>query len=91
VRALDLPDEGPTPEQARAENEQRAAVIRAISHLRHNLRIVVLLRELHGLTSNETARRLGLTVSAVKARSFHAKRYLRQRLEREYKLHAVAS
>jgi DNA-directed RNA polymerase specialized sigma24 family protein len=46
-------------------------------------KIVVLLGELQGFTSAETARRLGLTVSAVKARSFHARRYLRQRLERE--------
>lgn len=89
--ALDLADEQPTPEQALAENELRAAVIRAISHLRHNLRIVALLRELQGFTSAETARRLGLTVSAIKARSFHARRYLRQRLEREHKLLAVAS
>jgi RNA polymerase sigma-70 factor, ECF subfamily len=80
--ALDLADERPTPEQALAEHELHAAEIRAISHLRHNLRIVVLLHELQGFTSAEIARRLGLTVSAVKARSFHARRYLRQRLER---------
>jgi DNA-directed RNA polymerase specialized sigma24 family protein len=55
------------------------------------LRIVVLLRELQGLTSAETARRLGLTVSAVKARSFHARCYLRQHLEREYKLRAATA
>src|SRR5713226_8998162 len=66
---LDLADKGLTPEQALAENELRAAVIHAISHLRENLRTVVLLRELGGLTSAETARRLGLTVPAVKART----------------------
>jgi Sigma-70, region 4 len=42
-------------------------------------------RELQGLTSAETARRLGLTVSAVKARTFHARRYLRKYLERSFK------
>jgi RNA polymerase sigma-70 factor, ECF subfamily len=89
--ALDLPDVRPTPEQALVEDELRAAVIHAISHLRENLRIVVLLRELQGLTSAETARRLGLTVSAVKARSFHARCYLRQHLEREYKLRATTA
>jgi RNA polymerase sigma-70 factor, ECF subfamily len=81
---LDPADKGPTPEQALAENELRVAVIRAISHLRESLRIVVLLRELQGLTSAETARRLGLTVSAVKARTFHARRYLRKYLEPQY-------
>ena len=87
---LNLADKGLTPEQALAENELRAAVIHAISHLRENLRTVVLLRELQGLTSAETARRLGLTVSAVKARTFHARRCLRQHFEREYKLPSVA-
>ena len=62
---LDLADKGLTPEQALSENELRAAVIHAISHLRENLRTVVLLRELQGLTSAETVRRLGLTVVAV--------------------------
>jgi RNA polymerase sigma-70 factor (ECF subfamily) len=81
---FDPADKGPTPEQALAENELRVAVIRAISHLRESLRIVVLLRELQGLTSAETARRLGLTVSAVKARTFHARRYLRKYLEPQY-------
>jgi RNA polymerase sigma-70 factor, ECF subfamily len=88
---LDLVDKGPTPEQDLAETELRAILIQAISHLRESLRIVFLLRELQGLTSTETARRLGLTVSAVKARTFHARRFLRQHLERKYKLRAVAS
>lgn len=83
---LDLTDKAPTPEQALAENELRAAVIHAISQLRKTLRTVVLLRELQGLTSVETARRLGLTVSAVKARTFRARRCLRQHLERRYKV-----
>ena len=87
---LDPADNGPTPEQALAETERRAAVLQAISHLRESLRTVVLLRELQGLTSAETARRLGLTVSAVKARTFHARRHLRQHLERKYKAAAVA-
>jgi RNA polymerase sigma factor (sigma-70 family) len=81
---LDPTDKGPTPEQALVENELRVAVIHAISDLRKSLRIVVLLRELLGLTSAETARRLGLTVSAVKARTFRARRCLRQYLEPQY-------
>ncbi len=82
---LDLADKALTPEQAFSENELRAGVIHAISNLRENLRTVVLLRELQGLTSAETARRLGLTVSAVKARTFHARRYLRKYLEPQYR------
>ena len=82
---LDLADMGPTPEQVLAETERRTAVAQAISHLRESLRIVVLLREWEGLTSAETARRLGLTVSADKALTFHSRSRLRQNLERRYK------
>jgi len=81
---LDPADEGPTPEQTLAETELRAAVLQAISYLRESLRTVVLLRELQGLTSAETARRLGLTVTAVKARTFRARRHLRKYLEPQY-------
>lgn len=78
--SLTVPDHGPTPEQALARAELRKVVIHAISKLRHSLRTVVLLRELHGLTSVETARLLNLTVGAVKARTFHARRQLRRHL-----------
>lgn len=82
---LDAADPRPTPEQALAQNELRDLVTRAISHLRGNLRSVFLLRELQELSSAETAQRLRLPVSAVKARLFHARRHLRQHLERKYK------
>jgi RNA polymerase sigma-70 factor (ECF subfamily) len=78
---IDLPDDRPTPEQAFAEKESRAVVAHAISRLRKNLRTVAVLRELQGLSNAETARRLGLTVTAVKARTFHARRHLREHLE----------
>jgi len=74
-------DERPTPEQALAQTELRSSVSDAISKLRQSLRVVIDLREIQGLTSAETARRLGLTVSAVKARVFHAKRQLRRHFE----------
>src|SRR5262245_30901729 len=76
-----LVDKGPTPEEALAAKELRAAVTQAISHLRKSLRTVILLRELQGLTSVETAQRLALSPAAVKARVFHARCYLRRHLE----------
>lgn len=79
---LQLVDGAPSPEQTLAANELHDALTQAVSQLRKNLRVVVLLREFRGLTSEETARRLGLTVAAVKARIFHARRYLRRNLER---------
>lgn len=80
--AVDLTDEGPTPEEVLFANERRDIVSQAIACLRESLRTVVVLRELQGLTVRETARHLGLSVAAVKARVFHAKRCLHQHLER---------
>lgn len=80
---LVLADNTPTPEQVAARNELAAVLAHAISCLRKNLRTVVLLSEMQGLSTGETAQRLGLTVSAVKARLFHARRCLRRHLERK--------
>src|SRR5262245_20849131 len=78
-----LADKGPTPEESMAAKELRGTLLEAISRLRKSSRSVVLLRELRGLTSAETAQHLGLSVAAVKARAFHASRYLRRHLERK--------
>ena len=85
VSEISYTDRGPTPEQTLVENELRAIVMHAVSQLREKLRVVIFLREFQGLTSAEIAFRLGLTVSAVKARTFHARRYLQQQIERKYK------
>jgi RNA polymerase sigma-70 factor, ECF subfamily len=82
---MEIVDDGPTPEEILCESERRAALHHAIGRLRNNQRMVVLFVELQGLTSAETARRLGLTVSAVKARIFHARRFLKRHLERSVK------
>jgi RNA polymerase sigma-70 factor (ECF subfamily) len=79
-----IADKRPTPEDLLCENERRTALLQAIGRLREKLRVVVLHRELKGLTSAETAAVLGLSVGAVKARVFHAKRSLRKSLERKF-------
>jgi RNA polymerase sigma-70 factor, ECF subfamily len=78
-------DKRPTPEELVCEDERRTALLQAVERLRENLRVVVLHRELKGLTNAETAKILGLSVTAVKARAFHAKRFLRKSLERKFK------
>jgi len=83
--SVEIADGGPTPEEILCESERRAALLQAIGRLRKNQRIVVLHRELKGLTNAETARLLGLTVTAVKARTLHARRFLRKHLERSLK------
>jgi RNA polymerase sigma-70 factor, ECF subfamily len=83
---VEIADGGPTPEEILCASERRAALHHAIGRLRKKLRVVVLHRELQGLSSAETARRLGVSVSAVKGRTFHARRllkkYLRQTLKK---------
>jgi RNA polymerase sigma-70 factor, ECF subfamily len=81
---VEIADGRPTPEEILCESERRVALLRAVGRLRKKQRIVVLQGELQGLTSAETARCLGLTVSAVKARTFHARRSLRKHLERSF-------
>jgi RNA polymerase sigma-70 factor, ECF subfamily len=85
---VELVDDRPTPEQTLAENELRAAVNYSVSRLRPSLQTVVHLRELQGCTTAETARRLGLSVPAVKARLFHARRNLRRHFERRFRVAA---
>jgi RNA polymerase sigma-70 factor, ECF subfamily len=83
-KILDVADSRPTPEQVFAQRELRIAMLRSISTLRPSLRSVVLLSELKGCSNAETARQLGLSVSAVKARLFHARRNLRRHFKRNY-------
>jgi RNA polymerase sigma-70 factor (ECF subfamily) len=91
--SVDLPpDEGgvqivdatPTPLEILCESERHATLRQAVGEMRESLRVVVLHGELQGRTSAETARHLGLTVAAVKTRTFHARRFLRKRLSRNF-------
>ena len=81
---VEVADSGPTPEEILCESERRTSLLQAIGQLREKLRVIVFHRELQGLTSAETAQRLGLTVSAVKARTFHARRFLRKHFELKF-------
>lgn len=60
--------------------EVRAALERAIGHLPEDYRVVVVLRDVEELTTEEVAQALGLTVAAVKSRLHRARLVLRQEL-----------
>jgi RNA polymerase sigma-70 factor (ECF subfamily) len=68
------PREGP--EMRALKSEIRRILSRAIERLEPSCRVVLLLREIGGLSMTEIAGALGLTVSAVKARLFRARRKL---------------
>jgi RNA polymerase sigma-70 factor (ECF subfamily) len=77
---LEKPDSNPNPESRYSQREEVRILSRAVRNLRPGLRTTIVLRELRELSTSETARRMGLSVAAVKARIFRGKRELRQEL-----------
>jgi len=64
--------------------ETRSALERALGELPADYRIVVILRDVEDLTTEEAAKALGLTVAAVKSRLHRARLFLRQRLANRF-------
>ena len=79
---LDIPDSGPDPETNYLKRESIEVLSAAINELTVRLRTAIQLRELADLSTQETARRMGVSVSAVKARVFQGRRKLRKTLRR---------
>lgn len=75
LRAAELP------EDAAARSELRRRLDDALRELPKTLRIVLLLRDVEGLTTLETAEVLGLGESAVKMRLSRARSQLRESLQ----------
>jgi RNA polymerase sigma-70 factor (ECF subfamily) len=69
------------PETIVIENDLRERVQQAVAELPDSLRPVLVLRDIEDLSTEETARRLGITQAAVKARLHRARELLRQKLE----------
>jgi RNA polymerase sigma-70 factor (ECF subfamily) len=78
----EIHDSGPDPETNYLKREETEALAAAINELKAGLRTAVVLRELGELSIAETARCMGLSVGAVKARVFQGRRKLRQTFER---------
>ena len=78
--SLEIPDSNADPEARCSQREEARILSKAIRNLRPALRTPIALSELRELSRSETARRLGLSVPAVKARIFRGKRQLRQEL-----------
>jgi len=78
--SLGMPVSNADPETRCSQREEVQILSKAVQNLRPGLRTTIVLRELRELSTSETARRMGLSVAAVKARIFHGKRKLRQEL-----------
>jgi RNA polymerase sigma-70 factor (ECF subfamily) len=83
---IEVDDQGPNPEQLYVQKERERILSEAMSELTPGMRKAIELRELDERSTEETARIMGISVSAVKARVFHGRRKLREKLN-----HFVAS
>ena len=78
---LDVEDQGPNPEQLYAQKERQRILSEALKELTPGMRKAIELRELGERSTEETARIMGISAAAVKARVFHGRRKLRERLK----------
>jgi RNA polymerase sigma-70 factor (ECF subfamily) len=78
----DFADLGESAETKLAGSEMTRVVRREIGKLPPLLRDVLVLRDLHLLTTDEVADRLGISTAAVKSRALRARAELRERMER---------
>jgi len=83
--SLEMPDSSPDPEASYLRRERAQILSETLGNLRPGIRKAIELRELAELSTEETARRMGVSVAAVKARLFHARKKLRERLRRYLK------
>lgn len=74
--------EGADPATAAESSEQTQIILDAIDGLDSESRMVVILREVEGLSYEEIADRLGINAGTVRSRLFRARERLRERLAR---------
>jgi RNA polymerase sigma-70 factor (ECF subfamily) len=77
----EVPDWSTDPSSDLMNEELSGVLTQHINELRPDNRIVFVLRDIHGLSTEDTAGILGLSVPAVKSRLHRARLYLRERLE----------
>jgi RNA polymerase sigma-70 factor, ECF subfamily len=79
--ALDVPDSSPDPEAIYSQREWVEMLYSAVNELPAGMRRAIQLRELEERSSEETAQFMGISVGALKGRTFHGRRKLRERLK----------
>jgi RNA polymerase sigma-70 factor (ECF subfamily) len=81
----ELEDWGPSPEQRFAQTEMHEILSEVIDKLEPDFRVVFVLRDVEELSTEETAKTLGISVPAVKSRLLRARLKLRQKLDRYFR------
>jgi RNA polymerase sigma-70 factor (ECF subfamily) len=78
----DIPDAGPDPSTGIESAELKSALERCIAELDDDRRVVVVLRDIHGLPYEEIAAALGIELGTVRSRLHRARAELKDRLEK---------
>src|ERR1700758_3132595 len=81
----EVADWSPNPEQQYSQAELRDILTRTIQGLPPSFRTVFVLRDVEGLSTEETADALDLSIPAVKSRLLRARLQLRERLNKYFK------
>ena len=81
ARLVEVTDSGPTPESACAQMEMEREVQRALNGLSFEHRVAVVLRDIEGLSYEEIAETLGLSLGTVKSRLWRARSEMKTKLE----------
>ncbi len=81
----EVADWSPNPEQLYTQGELREILAKTIQGLPASFRTVFVLRDVEGLSTEETAEALDLSIPAVKSRLLRARLQLRERLNRFFK------
>ena len=81
----EVADWSPNPEQLYGQSELGDILRKTVQGLPPGFRTVFVLRDVEGLSTEETAEMLGLSVPAVKSRLLRARLQLRERLARYFK------
>ena len=81
---FELSDWAPSPEELYREAELRNILRNTLQELQPGLRVVFVLRDIEGLSTEEAAEVLELTPVAVKARLWRARLQLRERLSKYF-------
>ena len=87
----DLADWAPDPEQNYSQAELHTILEKTIKGLPPGFRVVFELRDVQGLSTEETAEALNLSIPAVKSRLLRARLHLRERLTRYFKRKKAAA
>ena len=89
--AVDLAAPGPDPEATCMQREEAEILSAAMRQLRPGMRKAIELRKLRELSSRDTAAHIGVSVGAVKARVFHARRKLAKALRHHLRPHRICA